>query len=76
MNLKPLLVFEVDRWVPSVYVPEHGSPSPSFWGWPSYQGIWRVVLNLTAVDPRGAEYRNGDPFDLRSTNLRLVEPTR
>jgi len=32
------------------------------------------VLNVTAVDPHGVEYKNGDPFDLRLANLRLVEP--
>ena len=37
------------------------------------QGIWRVVLNVTAIDPRTVEYLNGDCFDLRAANLRLID---
>jgi len=33
-----------------------------------------MILNVTAVDQRGVEYKNGDPFDLRLSNLRLLEP--
>ena len=61
------------QWMPLVRVPQHASPSPSFYGWPPYQGIWRVVLNVTAIDPRGVEYLNGDRFDLRASNLRLID---
>ena len=28
--------------------------------WPVVQGIWRIVLNVTAIDPRTVEYLNGD----------------
>jgi hypothetical protein len=65
---------EGGQWMPLVRVPQYGQPSPSFAGWPMMQGIWRVVLNVTAIDPRTVEYLNGDRFDLRAANVRLVEP--
>ncbi len=64
---------EGGQWMPLVRVPEYGRPSPSFAGWPMLQGIWRVVLNVTGIDPRGVEYLNGDRFDLRASNLRLID---
>ncbi len=64
---------EGGQWMPLVPVPQYGKPSPSFAGWPMLQGIWRVVLNVTAIDPRGVEYLNGDRFDLRASNLRLID---
>jgi hypothetical protein len=32
-----------------------------------------VVLNVSALEPHSVEYLNGDRFDLRAANLRLVE---
>jgi hypothetical protein len=40
---------------------------------PNYQGIWRVALNVMAIDPHTVEYLNGDRFDLRAANLRLID---
>ncbi len=62
------------QWVPLVSTTHRGQSRPN---WPAdfpyYQGIWRVVLNVSAIDPRTVEYLNGDRFDLRATNLRLID---
>jgi hypothetical protein len=61
------------QWMPLVRNPQYGHP------WqaplpPPYQGIWRVVLNVGALEAKTVEYLNGDRFDLRAANLHLVEP--
>jgi hypothetical protein len=35
--------------------------------------VSRVVLNVGAMEPRNVEYLNGDRFDLRAANLRLID---
>ena len=59
------------QWMPLVQTDRHHS-SPT--NWPYMQGIWRVVLNVGTIEAKTVEYLNGDRFDLRAANLRLVEP--
>jgi len=56
------------QWIPVVQTGRSTVPN-----WPGVQGIWRVVLSVGAMEPKTVEYLNGDRFDLRSANLRLVE---
>jgi hypothetical protein len=58
------------QWVPAVQLPQ-GTPTVA--GRPSIQGIWHVVLNLSPFEPHTCMYLNGDRFDLRAANLRLVD---
>jgi hypothetical protein len=55
------------QWMPLVEMPKPWH-SATF-----LQGIWHVVLNVSALEPHSVEYLNGDRFDLRAANLRLVE---
>jgi hypothetical protein len=74
-NARAYLHFLDGRWVPMIpqRVPASPYPPPGMTSWPLWTAIWRVALNLTPWDPRAVEYRNGDPFDLRVANLRLVD---
>jgi len=36
MSRNPVLMLEDGRWLPSVEVPQHAYPSPSFADWPSF----------------------------------------
>jgi hypothetical protein len=59
------------QWMPMVQTDGRSrSSSPN---WPVVQGIWRVVLNVGPLEAKTVEYVNGDRFDLRVANLRLVE---
>jgi hypothetical protein len=57
------------QWMPLIQTGRSSVPN-----WPNVQGIWRVVLNVGTLEPKTVEYLNGDRFDLRAANLRLVEP--
>jgi hypothetical protein len=58
------------QWMPMIQVDNR----PPVANWPFVQGIWRVVLNVGPLDEKTVEYVNGDRFDLRRANLRLVDP--
>jgi hypothetical protein len=58
------------QWMPIVQVPQHLRNLP---GTPFFQSIWHVVLNVLPYEPHSVEYLNGDRFDLRAANLRLVD---
>jgi hypothetical protein len=58
------------QWMPLIQVDRHSS-SPA--NWPSVQGIWREVLNVGPIEAKTVEYLNGDRFDLRAANLRLLD---
>jgi hypothetical protein len=56
------------QWTPLIQTGRSSTPN-----WPNVQGIWRVVLNVGTIEPKTVEYVNGDRFDLRAANLRVVE---
>jgi hypothetical protein len=43
-------------------------------GAPFFHSLAHMLLNVGPLEPRGVEYLNGDRFDLRSANIRLLEP--
>lgn len=61
------------QWMPLVQTTQRGMRRPNIADWPIVQGIWRVVLNVGAMEPRNVEYLNGDRFDLHAANLRLID---
>jgi hypothetical protein len=58
------------QWMPIVQTPQHWRNIP---GAPFFHSLAHMLLNVGPLEARAVEYLNGDRFDLRAANVRLLE---